>query len=56
MITRLKIIAATFQKHEKTRIDELYIYVVKIFSRFFRNNSVENYRSDIPKTGKDAAW
>ena len=31
VITRLKIIAATFQKHEKARLDELYIYVVKIF-------------------------
>ena len=29
--TRLKIIAATFQKHEKTRFDELYIYVDKNF-------------------------
>ena len=23
--------------------------------RFFRNNSAENYRNEIPKTGKDAA-
>ena len=30
-ITRSKIIASTFRKMEKTRIDEFYIYVVKIF-------------------------
>ena len=30
-ITRSKIIAATFRKMEKTRLDELYIYVDKNF-------------------------
>ena len=30
-ITRLKIIAATFRNMKKTRLNELYIYVVKIF-------------------------
>ena len=38
------------------KIRELIICKFDHFSLFFHNNSVENYRSDIPKYGKEAAW